>query len=112
MVTGLKVTQNGNRYSVCTKHGYLKGTYNRNELAPKRVYTAEMQGIDEKCPGFREQMSIQDACNAYANMEHCNCKENCETLVRCACRVAGRRCTFLCHGGRGNNKSYVVCVMT
>jgi hypothetical protein len=56
-----------------------------------------------------EKKSLQDACNAYANMEHYNCKGNCETLARCVCRVTGRRCTSLCHGGRGNNRFFAMC---
>jgi hypothetical protein len=54
-------------------------------------------------------MSIQDACNACVNMKHCNCKGNCEILAKCACRVAGRRCISLCHGGTGNNKLCGMC---
>ncbi len=49
---------------------------------------------------------MQCICNY---MGHCNCKGNCETLARCACRVAGRRCTSLYHGGKGNNKLCGVC---
>ena len=104
MVTSVKVVRNGNRYSICTKHGHLKGTYDRNDLVPRKGHTSEMQGINEKYPGFRRQMIIQDACNAYSKMEHYNCKGNCETLARCAFRAAGRICTSLCHGGKGNNK--------
>ena len=104
MVTLVKVVRNGNRYSICTTHGHLKEKYDRNDLVPRKGHTAEMQGIDEKHPGFRRQMIIQDACNAYSKMEHYNCKGNFETLARCACRVTVKRCTFLCHGGRGNNK--------
>ncbi len=54
-------------------------------------------------------MIIQDACIAYSKMEHYNCKGNFETLARCACRVTVKRCTFLCHGGRGNNKLCGMC---
>ncbi len=55
---------------------------------------AEMHDINEQHPGFWKQRSIQDACNAYANMEHYNCKGNVISL---------------CHGGRGNNKVCAIC---
>jgi len=42
MVTSVKVARGGNRYSICTKNGHLKGTYNRNDLVPKKGHTAEM----------------------------------------------------------------------
>jgi hypothetical protein len=89
------------------QYGYPKGTYERNELLPRKGHTAEMKDINEQHPGFWKQMSIQDACNSYANMGHCSCKGNCETLARFVCRVAGRRCTSLCHEGRGNKQ--IVC---
>jgi hypothetical protein len=56
MITGLTLTQNGDRYSTCTKYGYLIGTYNRNELVPRKGHTAEMQDINEQCSGFRKQI--------------------------------------------------------
>jgi hypothetical protein len=74
MITGIRLTWNGNRYRICTKYKYLKGTYDRNDLVPRKGHTAEMQDINDQCSEFWKQMSIQDACNAYANMEHCNCK--------------------------------------
>jgi len=59
--TSFKVACNGNRYSICIEHEHLNGTYGRNNVAPRKGHTAEMQSIDEKYPGFRRQMSIQDA---------------------------------------------------
>jgi hypothetical protein len=47
---------------------------------------------------------MQKACTLYSNQEHCNCKGNCSLLSKCASKVAGRLCTSLCHGDRGNNK--------
>ncbi len=51
---------------------------------------------------------MQEAYNYYGTMEHCNCKGDCSSLSQCACRVAGRKSTFLCHGGRANNKNCTI----
>ncbi len=44
------------------------------------------------------------ACTLYGNQGHCNYKGNCSLLSWCACKIANRLCTSLCHGGRGKNK--------
>jgi hypothetical protein len=40
LVKGITLMQNGNRYRMCTKHGYLKGAYARNDLVTRKVHTA------------------------------------------------------------------------
>lgn len=105
MIHSVKVTCGGNHYKLCSSEGHLRHTFDRNELGPRKAQTAVMQGIDPTKEGFKRNISVQEACSSYGSMEHCNCKGDCSNLSRCACRVAGRLCTSLCHGGRGNNKN-------
>jgi len=81
MVTSVKLACNGNRYSLCTKDGHLKGSFYRNDLVPIKRHTIKIKCVNEIHPGLRRQIIIQDTCNAYANMEHCNCRGNCKTLT-------------------------------
>ena len=74
------------------------------ELHFREGHSAVLHGIDPTREGFQKNLTIQKACSLYSNQEHCNCKGNCSLLSRCACKVAGRLCTSLCHGGRGNKK--------
>jgi hypothetical protein len=67
-----------------------------------------MQSIDPSKEGFKKNISVQEACNYYGTIEHCNCKGDCNSLFQCTCRAAARKCTFLCHGGRGNNKNCTI----
>ncbi len=77
MIHGIKVARGGNRYRICSSEGHLRGTYDRNELAPRKGQTAVMQGIDPSKEGFKKNISVQEACNYYGTMEHCNCKGDC-----------------------------------
>jgi hypothetical protein len=86
MVT--KVTEGCNkekRYSICSLHGHLKGTYDRNELDYRDNHSAALHGINPTKDGFKKGMSLQIACTLYGNQKHCNCKGNCSLLSRCAC---------------------------
>jgi hypothetical protein len=106
-VRATKVTKGCNkekRYSTCSLHGHLKGTYDRNDLDYRESHSAALHGIDPSKYGFKNKLSLQQACTLYSYQEHCNCKGNCSLLSRCACKIANRLCTFLCHGGRENNK--------
>jgi hypothetical protein len=92
------------RYLICSTDGHLKGTFDTMELHFRQGPSAVLHGIDPSREGFQKNLTIQKAYSLYSNQEHCNCRGNCSLLSRCACKVAGRLCTSLCHGGRGNNK--------
>jgi hypothetical protein len=92
------------RYSICFIGGHLKGTFDRMELHYREGHSAVLHGIDPTKEGFQKNLTLKKVCTLYSNQEHFNCKGNCSLLSRCACKVAGRLCTSLCHGSRGNNK--------
>jgi hypothetical protein len=52
MITGVKVTHLGSRNRICTEHGDMKETYDRNDLVPKKGHTADIQDINEHQPSF------------------------------------------------------------
>jgi hypothetical protein len=86
-VMGTKVTKGcikEKRYSICSLHVHLKGTYDRNELDYREGPSATLHGIDPTKDGFKKDMSMQMACTLYGNQEDCNCKGNCSLLSRCA----------------------------
>jgi hypothetical protein len=51
-----------NRYSLCTRDGHLRGTFNRNQLDYRPTYNGSILGIDTYMEGFRKNMSVQEAC--------------------------------------------------
>jgi hypothetical protein len=93
-----------NRYSICTRDGHIKGTFNRNQLDFRSTYIGSILGIDTSVEGFRTNMSVQEACNVYGQEVSCSCKGDCNILSCCSCKAAKTFCTTKCHGGRGKNK--------
>jgi hypothetical protein len=53
---------------ICFSEGHLRGTFDRNELAPRKGQTAVMQGIDPTEEGFKRSISVQEAFNSYGSM--------------------------------------------
>jgi hypothetical protein len=104
MITESVYKRDGVRYKVCSKHGHLTGTFSRFEVAYRRKYNKDIVKIDPSSEGFKEKLSLQQACQEFSNITGCNCVTDCSLASRCSCKVAGIPCTTLCHKGRGKNK--------
>ncbi len=67
------------RYKICTKHGHLHGTFLRKELDHRKNYTATTLQIDTSVEGFREELTVQEACYEMKNCTGCSCMGDCAT---------------------------------
>ncbi len=101
MITELVYKREGVRYKVCSKHGHITGTFSRFKVAYRRNYNKDITKIDLSSEGFKEKLSLQQACQEFSNITGCNCVTDCSLASRCSCKVAGIPCTTICHKGRG-----------
>jgi hypothetical protein len=104
MTTELVYKMEGVRYKVCSKHRHITGTYSRFEVAYRRNCNKDIVKIDLSSGGFKEKLSLQQACQEFSNITRCNCVTDCSMASWCFCKVAGIPCTTICHKGRGKNK--------
>jgi len=104
----------GISYKLCTKVGYLKKRYLRNDLVHCPDVNAAVLQINPLIHKENEGLSITDASakfNPLGGNGHCKCSGPCDENSRCACRRMGRFCTSRCHKhpGRGGNLNCVNC---
>jgi hypothetical protein len=93
-----------NVYNVASKHGYIRGTFMRDDLIHHKNYTAQILNYSTEVEGFKKNLSLQKACDELALGTSCNCSGDCSKNARCSCKAAGTFCTSLCHSGRGKNR--------
>jgi hypothetical protein len=103
LITGVIMGCHAIKYSVASRHGYLKGHFDRQDLKYREHLNAEIEHIDTEVDGFRQKLSLQEACDELAVGCICHCRGDCAKNSRCTCKSSGSFCTNLCHKGRGNN---------
>ena len=94
------------RYSVCSRDGYLKGTFGRNEIQYQELQTKKTMGINPKQATFKKNLTVAKASslyNVHGGSYSCQCKGACTVESRCTCRMNNVFCTSKCHRGRGGN---------
>jgi len=104
MITAVSNKGDCRVYSVASKHGYIRGTFMRDNLQHHKNYTAEILNFSTELDGFKKNLSLQNACDEVALGTSCNCSGDCSKIAHCSCKAAGTFCTSLCHSGRGKNK--------
>lgn len=103
LITGIVKGHHTNKYSVAARHGHIKGYFDRQDLKYREHLNAEIVHIDTEVDGFKEKLSLQEACDELAVGCICHCKGDCAKNSRCTCKSSGSFCTTLCHKGRGHN---------
>jgi hypothetical protein len=102
------------RYQLCSRIGYLKGTYGREELEPIPHLTAELMGIDTEQHDNKKTITALEAHEMYlaigGKRSFCRCAGNCATSKSCKCRRMNKLCTSRCHN-KQENALCKLCIM-
>jgi hypothetical protein len=69
LITGTSTKGSVTKYTVASKHGYLRGIFVRREL---QIFTAAILNLDPEVDGLKKSLSLQEACNELALDTACN----------------------------------------
>jgi hypothetical protein len=67
-------------YNVASKHGYIRGTFIRDDHIHLKNYNAHTLNFSTEVEGFKKNLSLQKACNEVALGTSCNCSGVQKTL--------------------------------